>query len=762
MSRIGIGISLLAILSATAVSPAAMAEDAKADGGTKAASDGKALDVIVVTANRRGASKLQSTPMAITAISAQQLNKLNLTSLSDYANQAPSVYVQEQGPGVNNIVIRGLSTRGLVVSEVEDRSLVSVYVDDMPVTMKSGNPDLKILDLVDVEVLRGPQGTLYGAGSMAGTIRQTTVKPNLQAGQGYVEATGSQTSGSGAGNGSLRGMLNVPLIDGKLALRLNAYNGSDARYINNLGTGNKHANSYKVEQGRAALRFQPTDKLTIDASLIYARSHGGLNDAYTGLGDYTYTSLATEASKDNMRLYNLAFNYDFGFANLISSSSYVNRQTYYLQDQGILESNWLFGDAYPVQKDEYTIRNSVNDFVEEVRLVSKDKGDFNWTTGAFFERGTRHFWQDEPYGNFDALYSDYYGTTYHSKTDDFAFNDNDIFSGRQKTVDRQLALFAEGNYSFLEKFKATAGLRYFDWKQAYDLFFSGYYGNVGGQPTTTHSSAAAHGINPRFVLDYHATKDVMFYAEAAKGFRYGGNNQPIPQPLCTASLQNIGLTSAPATFGPDSLWSYTVAEKGTFLNGRLNFNVTGFKVDWNQTQTATVLDCSYYFTQNIGRVESKGIEFETRFKLTPRLTMGVNASYTDSQTAEAVPSLHIAAGQRAPYAPRYIANASLDYTRPWASGTFNLSGSWAYKSYSTNMFDQSSDLFRRIPASDNLSLAASYYWDRYEISLYGNNLTNGTKIVDYDRYPTSPDASLGDRVYLARPRTIGIRLKASY
>ena len=140
---------------------------------------------------------------------------------------------------------------------------------------------------------------------------------------------------------------------------------------------------------------------------------------------------------------------------------------------------------------------------------------------------------------------------------------------------------------------------------------------------------------------------------------------------------------------------------------------------------------------------------------------GRHAGYGKVEVLHGV-SLHIAAGQNAPYAPRYIANASLDYTLPLASGTFNLSGSWAYKSYSTNMFDQSSDLFRRIPASDNLSLAASYYWDRYEISLYGNNLTNGTKIVDYDRYPTSPVASLGDRVYLARPSTIGVRLKASY
>src|SRR5882757_10250510 len=192
------------------------------------------IATVIVTAGRLGQQDIQDVPMAVTALNPETLSKLNLSSLSDFTRLAPSVNMESTGAGINTITIRGLATRGSDVSETEDRTLVSVYLDDTPIALKSWTPDIKAVDLESVEVLRGPQGTLYGAGAMAGNIRLITKKPDLQTFSGYVEVEGSDTADFGGFNNAEKFAVNLPLIPGALAVRINGYRDDMSGYIKNI------------------------------------------------------------------------------------------------------------------------------------------------------------------------------------------------------------------------------------------------------------------------------------------------------------------------------------------------------------------------------------------------------------------------------------------------------------------------------------------------------------------------------------------------
>jgi len=723
------------------------------------------IERIVVTATRSAAGEeIQQVPMALTAIRPESLEQFGLGDLTDISRIVPSMDVQSQGPGVNNITMRGLVVRGISPSEIEDSSLVAVYVDDMPVTLKSGSPDLKVLDLERVEVLRGPQGTLYGAGAMAGTVRQITRKPDVSDMFGTIEAVASETSGSGGNNGNLRGMINIPLKEDVLGLRITAYTGADSGYIRNILTDGV-TNRSTTDQLRVALRLVASPDLTVDASMTGSDIKGGLNDAYSGLAPYTTSALTPEKSDDRLALYNLAVNYNLGSAQLVSSSTYMHRNTLYVRSDEYNTTAFIF-PGQPLVRADYTIGNKVSDFAQEVRLNSRDPGPWKWTAGGFFETGKRAFVEDEPTRNFDALYAATYGFPgYSSLSNDLAFSPDDQFSGTQNSSSHQAALFAESTYTLFGRLDLTAGVRLFREAQDFNLRFTGYYGNVPsatpavplGVPNVSSSTADAQGANPRFAAAYHIDPDHLLYAEVGRGFRYGGNNQPVPEGLC-------GIT-APKTFGPDSLWSYEIGSKNTLFNQHVTANLTGYLINWKNVQIADTLPCSYYFTQNAGMVRSEGVELETMARLTRHLSLGFNSSYTNAYAASAITTpiaaQDIPQGTRTPYAPRFTASLSARYSVPVnESDETGVSVSYAFRSNAFTDFAPTGSNYAEIPSSNMLNATWFYKTPRYELGLFGTNLTNGTRIVDV----TKDDNGLqpGNAIFMERPRTIGLRLKARF
>jgi iron complex outermembrane receptor protein len=749
---------------ASAASTDAATRAAARQGAGNSASD--TIDKVEITATRAvGAVDVQQVPAAITVLQAENLARYGLGKLSDIASLVPAMSVQEQGAGVNNITMRGLVVRGIVPSEIQDASLVAVYVDDMPVTLKSGNPDLKVLDLERIEVLQGPQGTLFGASAMAGAVRQITQKPDTTDLFGSVEAVGSRTSGFGGNNGNLRGMLNVPLKAEVAGLRLTGYSGKDSGYIRNDFNG-AVTNAVSTNQGRAALRLRAAPDLTIDASVTASNIKGGINDAYEKLAPFTTFALLPQQSSDALQLYNLAVNYQLGGAQLVSSSSYLHRDTAYLQSAQYPATAFIFSGKNPLMASAYTIGNAVTDFAQELRLNSTAAGPLKWTAGAFFDTGERKLRQEQPTAGFDARF----GATrnfpgYDSQSNDGASTANNYFSGRQDTKSHQLALFAEGTYTLFDKLDLTAGLRLFKGTQDFDLHFSGLFGNlVGatpaspvGSPETSSSSATAQGANPRLAAAFHVDDDHLLYANAGKGFRYGGNNQPVPFNFCGVH--------APSTFAPDSLWSYEIGSKNTLFGRRMTLNVNAYLTNWDDVQVFNKLPCTYYFTQNAGKIRSEGVEVEGAFKLTRHASIGFNAAYNHAYAREAVltgiAAQNIPAGARTPYAPRIAASATVNYRIPLAGkDEVGIAASYAYKGSAYTNFAAAQGAYSAIPSSNTLNASVSYSTRGYEVGLFGTNLTNGNKVSDVST--NSIAIQPGDTLFMARPRTVGVRLKSRF
>jgi iron complex outermembrane receptor protein len=765
---------------------------------------------VIVTANRSGAENLQNVAMAISAVNVNQLDQAGQGSLTDLTKYTPSLSITESAPGQNKFDMRGLSTGAYAISDTSDRSLVAVYLDDTPISVQGQTPDLRIYDLDRVEVLRGPQGTLYGAGSMAGTIRFITAKPSATSYFGTLEVTGSDTE-HGSVNDSFRGMVNLPLITDTLALRATFYQGEDSGYINNIGDRNKPgANLDRTTQARIALRWTPTQKLTVDFSYTYEKSRAyGLNQGFSGLAPYTISTNGPEGTRDDFNLYALNWDYDLGFADLVSASSYTWRRLGY--QASIEPTIGYFFQSYPeygfpglfnaptsysqqvadeLPAELFQITQKIHDYMQEFRLVSKNDGPVKWTVGAFYEHQSRDLYQDIPTPGFDTLsYENYfYGPfstpngLYNSQTVDGAFHPNDIFSGLQDETEHQIALFTDDTWHVTKKLDLTAGVRYFNFKENYYLYEGGVYGVVNHVPLQQYAKLASNGFNPRFNASYHLDDDVMVYAEVAKGFRYGGANQPVPigstgiAQQCAQDLAAYGYTAAPLTFGPDHLWSYSVGEKARLAGGRVTLNTDAYWIDWQDVQTRLALNCSYFFTANKGAIKSRGVEAQTTFRLTPEITISGSASYNDSRANGDIPTAGAFNGDLAPYFPRWIAAISAFYDRPLEGGTLHVQASYQFRGDEQTTFNPLSTTvasgqlvatgpnptFAVIPASNNVSASIAYDIGRYEFGLFGNNLTDGVKITDIGRATYFAVYQAGDRDTLARPRTVGARLKVKF
>jgi outer membrane receptor protein involved in Fe transport len=654
---------------------------------------------------------------------------------------------------------------------------------------------------------------------MAGTVRYITAKPSSTSSFGTLEATGAETDHGGPSY-SLRGMFNTPIIEDKLGFRATFYDGQDGGYINNIGLRDKKdANLNNSIQGRAALRWTPDPTLTVDFAATFEQSHAyGLNDAESGLPKYEMDTNSAEGTRDSLQLYQLNIDKDLGFADLISSTSYTWRRIGYNQSDdytiGYYFANYY--SAYGVKNalynapakfnlavndlipaEHYEIDNKIHDVTQEFRLVSKDGGPIKWTVGAYYEGQRRNLYQDIPVAGFDtssyaaAFYQLETGKPYNSQTVDGAFNPNDIFSGLQNETDDQIAFFTDDTWHVTKKLDLTAGVRYFDYHESYYLYEGGVYGAIAHAPLTTNAKENANGFNPRFNASYHVDQDLMLYAEAAKGFRYGGANQPVPtqsfDPVkgpsnvpqkCLADLELYGLSSAPLTFGPDNLWDYTVGEKAKLANGRMTFNADAYYIDWSDVQTRLLLNCSYFFTESAGSIHSKGVEAETTYKITRALTVSGSLGYNDSHAGANIPTVGAFSGDQAPYSPNWIASTYLFYDKPVADGMLHLQASYQFRSEQNTTFDPyqtsynlktgalsktgASQGFAIIPPSHDVDASAAYTFGRYEVGVYGTNLINGVRVTNIGRPTYFANYVAGNIDTIARPLTVGLRLKAKF
>jgi outer membrane receptor protein involved in Fe transport len=619
-----------AAVAATAV---ATASDSGADTG---------LEEITVTAEKF-TSTIQNTPISMSAISGDQLVAQGISTVQEITREVPGLSMRYASPGLTEYEARGLASNGGAAPTV------GFYLDEIPLSppavSQSGKVviDPNLYDIARVEVLRGPQGTLYGSGSMGGTVKVITNEPKLGTYEGSAQAIGSYTEG-GSGNGSGDLMLNLPAGD-TVAVRIVLSDLYRSGWIPNITVqpypitlGNpiqgdvlnapvtnvfKDANDERLWSARIGVLWKPNDDLSILGTAMTQNLKTGGYDLVDGSPTsqdparvYTahYEAFPLrELINDSVSIFGLTINANVGFADLTSATGYFGREAEQAQDASasIYYSN---GGATPFVPVLYYERDPSHQFSQEIRLVSHDSGGWHWVAGAF-------------YSDLHSVWNEI-GANPEAATPEVP--DGSFFTSWNQYHVSQAALFGDGSFKFNDEWKLSAGVRWYTYKSEQDEFSWGLDGPNPTPPAASQVTRASdRGFNPRVNLSYMPTPDFTGYATISKGFRPGGANQILPPPTSPPYCQNGALS-----FGPDAAWNYEIGEKAKLFDNWLTINSDFYYIKWTGIQQVITLPCGYQYYDNAGNGRSFGPELEINAKLSNEFTASLSATYTDAKITD--------------------------------------------------------------------------------------------------------------------------------
>jgi iron complex outermembrane recepter protein len=686
-----------------------------------AGDSGDQLPEVIVTATKR-VSTVQETSASITAVSQQDIIDRGIVDFNTLAQSVPGISMRTSGPGQTEFEMRGLNSAG------GNTSQVGFYFDEVPLSSPASAQlgkeeiDPAMYDLNRVEVLRGPQGTLYGSSSMGGTVKLIPNPPQLGTFAASGENIISDTGSGGSINHEINGMVNLPMGD-TAAVRVVGTSNSDSGWIKRLviqdgavgvdsGTfpnvtrpANFYtaplqeqidgANTTTIDSVRMSVLWKPTENMSITPMLMWQLTQQAAPDAVDVNGNPTHPTApsynahweiydSAEPQRDRFTLGSLKVEYQFDSFSLTSATADWNRNTLVSQDSTeenaaaigipVYDAPGGIGPSGPAPNGpSVTEKDYTRQISEELRFTSTGTGRFQWILG--------YFYQD--------LYSEW---------DEWAIapQATPILGGPNLYVDYQPQTiiqnseFGEASWQFTPEFKATVGVRHYRYSlnqtnSEYGVFtVNADQGNT--VPYNTAASNSASGTNPKVDLSYNIDKDVLVYATVAKGFRLGGVNQPIPVAYATpANLANNTVTygnecslqakllaapcspnillQAPSTFSSDSVWNYEIGEKSAFLDHRLIANVSAYYERWNNPQLATNL-AGFGITANGGNARIVGLEAEFQALLTREWDLGVNFGYTDSKFTESSAITGFPDGYAVPDIPKVTASATLRWKQP--------------------------------------------------------------------------------------------------
>jgi outer membrane receptor protein involved in Fe transport len=644
-----------------------------------------------------------------------------------------------------------------------------------------------VFDLDRVEVLRGPQGTLFGAGSEGGTVRFITPSPSLDSYTGYFRSELSFTDG-GDPSYETGGAVGGPIVQDKLGFRFSLWDRQDGGYIDRVNPVTDQLSARNANDGnslvsRGALTFKPTDDLTITPAVFFQRVYNGDRGFswengppnFSGPPGPAFTDYAqiAQPSTDTYILPSLNIGYDFGDFSLTSVTSYFRRAYDSTFDatsfelSGLLPNGGITLPGYPnyLSVGSYLMRQA--NWTQEVRLTSTDTPDsvFSWVAGVYFQnnvsRNNSSF--AEPFDEIANYLSQYYG---YGPGNSLSYFGEAPVDGKYSYLDRyalqetDIAAFGSLTYQPLPGLKFTAGLRVARSKYKYNDFQDGPYGP--GEPTTYAGSKAELPITPRFAISYQVTPQQMLYATAAEGYRIGGANESVAGIVsCEGDLQRLGVTDVPHTFNSDSVWSYELGDKGAFFDQRLRVDASIFWITWKNIQQQVLLpDCGYYYTGNLGDAVSRGFDVQADWAVGGGLEVGGNAGLTDARytTTETVEGNIIALKGDSLATPEWTAtaNAQQNFDLPMAaSGYARIDYQFAGPYYRTgSAVTYSYDaLTRNAPATNFVSVRAGAKKGGWDVSLFIDNLLNShVSLYRYQDTVSSP--GLRDTTF--RPLTVGL------
>jgi iron complex outermembrane receptor protein len=729
--------SMAIILSAAlGVATSAMSEavaPAQPSAGTSEQGSGSsALAEVIVTATRRSES-IQDVPMSISAVSQADLEKAGATQFADVVHMVPGLAYTENSTGQAVIAIRGIQTSS-VIGNVQQP--VQLYYDDVPVldlAIPWAVPQLRLFDVNRVEVLRGPQGTLFGAGALSGAIRVITNKPDLSDFHAAIEDTATTTDGGGVG-GAANVMVNIPLIRDQLALRAVYYYDYTAGWIDNPTLGEHNTNHAKVSGGRIEAEWKPADnfELVATAAQEVTQPHDSGLVPYGSSSDIANNRVRTY-NTDDSKIFNLDATYSVPWATLTSSTSYIDRNANSFLDFSV-EANALtkLTTVSPLTDVFHT-----TNFLQEVRLASNQEHPFKWLIGGFFE--DYHFLDCETIVQAGA------GAA-------FDFPTNDLEDICIQTKIRDEAGFGEVSYDIATGLTLTAGARYNYYSlrtvengalAGTDLF--------DGPPFTLTRPSSDSAVTPKASLSYRPTDNIMVYALADKGFRTGNSNlSPAKDPFTGQPL--------PQSYGPDNLWNYEVGTKLAFFDHRLRIDADAFYIDWSKIQLQVRDPSGFPYTDNVGTAISKGVEFEVVGKPTHSTEFGSSIDFTDAKLTSVVPGLPATVGDQLPGSARFTAYVYGQYDFSIYDGVgLSLRPDYSFtgREFSTLMNKDNPAALTYGNYSD-IGAQATLHTGRYEFALFVHNLADSRKRIAAREYV------LVNQEVLQTPRTIGLTFRTEW
>jgi iron complex outermembrane recepter protein len=724
--------------------------------------DTAALQEVVVTALKRDTA-LQDTPIAISAITGDTIANSGAQGISDLAASVPSLNFVDAGPSFRRVVIRGIQAAG--------EPTVGTYYDETPVTGSIGStndaggstPELRLFDVERVEVLRGPQGTLYGSGSMGGTLRVIYNKPTFE----QELATDTSLSGTEGGgfNYEVNGVFNTPIVDDKAAARIVGFYSKREGYIDEIALGIDGINDTRSYGGRGQLRLTPGANFTIDLAAFLNRARTVSPSWTLSAGDYNGDAFTRQPVRDDLDLFSVTANWEPGPVNVTGVVSYLKRDLSNVSDvsrfirsmrtpancarqanANVPCNTAQLNSFYALVDSQSTSvlypQQDMNTTTAELRVSSNDAAPLNWTVGAFYsDRSTD---VANPQVNADPVTG---AVIEPQQVATVRFIDDDL---------KQYAGFGELSWDATERLNLTAGTRYFNYTK--DIVGQTTVGSilVGARITPpTAVSSDESGWVMKLNASFKITDDVLLYTEAAEGFRPGGANQV------------LGLPTALTPYESDSLWNYEVGVKSTLFERRLMLDFDVFQIDWENIQvTGRTPNGAFSFITNAGAARVRGVEAEATARPVRGVSLNANITYTDAELTENQTNSNVTApglaGDRIPFVPRFSAGVGAQYEWPLKnslSGFARVDANHVGSSYSdfrpTATFTREVDAYQLV----NLRFGATTVDDRWSAYLFCSNALNETAIVR-----ATSSAILAGRTIVnsTPPRTIGINVRTKF
>ncbi len=768
-----LGLSAVAAISFGAIAHAA---DQPAP-GVAAASD--QLQEIVVTAQKRSEA-LDKVPISVTAINQATLNQQGVKDVMDVARLVPGLSLQASDElGDTNISIRGITSD-------TGAQTTGVYIDDTPVQVRqevvSSNPYPKIFDLDHVEVLRGPQGTLFGAGSEGGTIRFLTPSPGLSTFSGFIRSELAFTDG-GAPSYELGAAVGGPIVEDKLGFRASGWYREDGGYTTRInpvdgGVEAHDANGADSKVAKVAFKFAPNDNLIITPSVYYQDIHTADRSFYwESAGPFNELSQIPQPHSDKFVLPSLTAEYDFTGVTVKSITSYFKRSVNDVFDATSFELSGLI----PINGQDYggitlpghpgylsvgSYHQAQNDWTEELRFSSPDDSDsaWSWVGGLYYGHSiaTSKEQYAEPFDEVANYLSRIYG---YGPGDSLSYFGEAPVDGKYSYVDRFVvretdkAVYGNLTYAATDQLKIAVGLRVAQSGFDYTDFQDGPYGTAA--PTTDSGSQHETPVTPRFNISYQITPDQMIYATAAKGYRIGGANEPVPADICRNSLHALGLSKSPDTYNSDSVWSYEGGFKGKLFDNHVQIEGSLFWINWDAIQQQVYLpECGYYYTANLGTATSRGFDLQAQWAVGGGLILSGTAGFTDARYSKSVYDKNniLAKAGDSLATPEWSATLAAEYnftidaeTDGYARFNYQFSGPY-YRTGSDQTFSYEPNT-RNAPATHYVTARVGLKRDGWDVAGFIDNLLNSrTSLYRYQDTEFSP----GLRDLTFRPITVGM------